>query len=199
MELSVNETVKVDESIVKKYHSNFINSFKSRGWSLYKADQVVVNSLDELEKLVINGSEKEELTNDTLYQVLPLIIEDDSDWDKVKKAMENCLITRRLPCFVDISPDEIDEKGNESLKAKSVYLIDSVYFDEKKSMFVLVPDYDLMFMLGIKQRNEGNIVLELSSAAGKISRQLTMQKRKVNNESNSNAKSGTNSIPYSNR
>jgi len=174
--LSVNEMVKVDESVIKKYHKKMINNLSKRGWALYQASSATVTNIDELEIIVSNGSEKESLTNDTLYQILPFV-EEDNNWDKVRKTMEECIITRRYPFFVDISPDEIDEKGNESLKVKNVYLIDSIYFDEKENMFVLVPDYDLMFFLGIKSEKQGDILLSIPSAAEKVLRQMTKAKR----------------------
>lgn len=177
MKLSVNEMVKIDESVVEKYNNKFINSLNARGWALYKTDSPVITGMDEFEKMVSNGSEKESLIKDTLYQVLPFV-EADDNLKEVKKAMMECLNNSRLPYFVDIFPDEIDEKGNELLKAKAVYLIDSVYFDEKENMFVLVPDYDLMFLLDIKTERKGNILLSLSSAAKKIMKQLTLQVRK---------------------
>jgi hypothetical protein len=172
MKLSVNEMVKIDESVVEKYHNKFINSLKERGWALYKTDSVVVNSLDELEELVLNGSEEKCLEKDTLYQVLPFV-EENNNWEEIKKVMKQCLTNYRLPCFIDISPDEIDDKGNESLKAKNVYIIDSIYFDEKENMFVLVPDYDLMFFLGVNTKRQGNILLSLPSAGEKIMKQFT--------------------------
>lgn len=173
--LSVDEMVKIDDSVIEKYHKKLIINLNTRGWAIYKSD-IAFQSENELELCVAQGSEKEYLKQNTCYQVLPYV-KDDSNWSKVKKAMKKCISLRRYPFWVDVEP-HINENDEEVILPKGTYLIDTIVFN-KDETFDLVVDSDLMFMLNITQEIKGNIILRLFET-DRLLKQLTLCERKAN-------------------
>ena len=174
MLISVDEMVKIDESVIEKYHKKLITNLNSKGWAIYKSD-TSFQFEKELELCVTQGSEKEYLKQTICYQVLPYV-KDDSDWSEVKKAMEKCISLRRYPFWVELVP-HINEDDEEGVLPKGVYLIDAIVFNEDEN-FELVVDSDLMFMLNITQERKGNIMLRLFEV-DRLLKQLTLCERKV--------------------
>jgi hypothetical protein len=176
-----NDTVKLDQEVIKKYHKKLINNLQVRGYALYCAGNAGISFINEenIEKCVSVGSEKDYLKPGMVYQVLPYT-ENSSDWVEVRKLMIECIANNRYPFWADlVSGVEEDEEGNEKeyVKAIGVYLIDSIVFDEEDCSFELVTDTLLMNQLGIIQEQEGNIILDLMHA-DKVLKQLTLCTRK---------------------
>lgn len=167
---------------IKLYHEKVIKTFNERGWSLYKTNSEFLTE-EDIKICVEWGPELSFLSPGFAYAVLPMV-DTPSNWEAVEKAMMVCLSNRRLPWYVDIVSDQIDENGNETLKAKGVYIIDSIVYYDNQTI-ELIFDCDLMFLLGITQPRIGNIVLPLSEAPRKILTQTTMQlkKKEMNNGS----------------
>lgn len=176
MENSIDETI---ISLEKKYHQKLINNLRSRGWNLYFAGEAGISFTTErdIEECVSKGSEKEMLQEGFSYQVLPNI-DEDSNWEKVKEAMNECIANIRYPFWADIvSGVEEDEDGNEKeyTKVIGVYLVDSIVYE--KPNFELIVDYVLMSQLNILMESKGNIILHVEDV-DKILKQLTLRIRK---------------------
>jgi len=162
MDFNVDDFVKVDSSVIEKYHKKLIENFNKRGWALYNAGVLEDKSYrflseKELEACVSAGSEKTFIDPGFIYSLLPYV-EDDSNWFVVRKAMEECVASGRYPFWVDLYTYE--EEGQQYVKSKGVYLIDSVVFCEDNT-WEFVIDYVLMTQLGIVTENNNNISLGL--------------------------------------
>ena len=179
MKLSVNEMVKIDESVIEKYHKKMISNLQERGWGVYESD-TKFQCEEDLKLCVEQGSEKEYLKQNIRYQVLPYV-EDDSSWTIVKEKMEKCVASKRYPFWADVEP-HINENNKEGVLLLGVYLIDSVVFNKNEN-FELIVDSDLMFILGIAQKEKGNIMLGLFEV-DRLLKQLTLCERRgvVSNE-----------------
>lgn len=180
MAFSVDDMVKLDDSVIKKYHKKMINDLNKRGWAVYKAccaEDVFYYFLSEedLKSCVEAGSEKEFMETDCIYTVLPYI-ENDSDWEQVKKVMEECISLGRYPFWVDMEIYEEDEEEHSEING--VYLVDSVVFCDEDSTWELVVDYFLMSQLGIFEEDKGSIVIDLMYT-DKVLKQLTKCIREV--------------------
>lgn len=179
MENSVDETIKTEfGEVEKKYHQKLINCLIQRGWGLYLAGPAgtLVTLEQEIESFVSGGPEKEMLQEGFSYQLLPYI-EENSNWEKVKEAMNQCIATYRYPFWADlVSGIEKDENGNEKdyIKVIGVYLIDAIIYE--KPNYELVIDYLLMGNLNIVTENKGNIILNVNDV-DKVLKQLTKQIR----------------------
>jgi hypothetical protein len=170
-----NELVKTDQEIIEKYNKKLIDNLNKRGWAIYSTESADFSFLSEedIQICVEKGSEKAKLNPGILYSLLPYI-ENDSNWGEVKKAMEECVNTQRYPFFVDLVMNE--ETDGDSVDCTSVYLIDSISFDDGCNVFELVVDYDLSSFLGIEQERKGNIELDLMYV-DKLLKQLTKRVR----------------------
>lgn len=177
MAFSIDSMVKIDESVVRNYHTKIINNFKERGWACYQAGVAGTTFLTENEIkncVKTNGREKSYLKKDVIYSLLPLV-DNSFCWKDVKMAMAECIMSNRYPFFVDLESYEKDEK--EYVKSLGVYLIDSILFNSEDNTLELVVDYDLMLQLGIMvEERPGNIVIDMIHA-DKILKQITKQVR----------------------
>lgn len=177
MTFSIDSMIKIDESVVRDYHTKFIKNFEKRGWACYEAGppETMFLSEDDVEHCVkTNGREKVYLKKDVVYSLLPLV-DNSFCWKDVKMAMAECIMFSRYPFFVDLESYVKDKK--EYVKSLGVYLIDSILFNSEDNTLELVVDYDLMLQLGIMfEERPGNIVIDMIHA-DKILKQITKQVR----------------------
>lgn len=174
MMLSVDEMVKIDKSVIKKYHKKMINNLQERGWSIYNtgpSEEGLYRFLleEEIKVCVEAGRERTFMDRHFTYTILPYV-EDDSNWEEVRKAMMNCIELGRYPFWVDL--ETYEEDGEERIISKNVYLIDSIIFHENDGSWELVIDYNLMDQLGIIVERKGNVRIDLMYA-DRILKQIT--------------------------
>ena len=177
MAFSIDSMVKIDESVVRNYHTKIIKNFEERGWACYEVGppETMFLSEDDVECCVkTNGRERFYLKKDVVYSLMPLVY-NSFCWDDVKTAMLECIMSGRYPFFVDLESYEKDKK--EYVKSLGVYLIDSVLFNSEDNTLELIVDYDLMSQLDIIfEERPGNIVIDMVYV-DKILKQLTKQTR----------------------
>lgn len=174
MGFSVNEMVKIDESVVEKHHKKMIRNLHKRGWSIYNtglSDDSLYrfSSEEEIKTCIEAGREKTFMDQRFIYTIFPCV-EDDSNWEKIKEAMLECIELRRYPFWIDL--ESYYEDKQEFVIQKGVYLIDSIVFCEEDVSWELVIDYNLMDQIGIIVERKGNVRLDLMYA-DKILKQMT--------------------------
>lgn len=177
MAFSIDSMIKIDESVVRNYHTKIIKNFEERGWACYEAGSTgtVFLTEEDVEYCVkTNGRERVCLKKDVVYSLLPLV-HNSFCWEDVKIAMVECITSGRYPFFVDLESYKEDDK--EYAEPLGTYLIDSILFNSEDNTLELIVDYDLMLQLGIMfEERPGNIVIDMIHA-DKILKQLTKQTR----------------------
>jgi len=174
MGFSVNEMVKIDESVVEKYHKKMINNLHKRGWSIYNTGLneeglYRFSSEEEIKICIEAGREKTFMDKHFTYTILPYV-EEDSNWDKVREAMIECIRLKRYPFWVDL--ETYDEDGQDRTMQRGVYLIDSIVFHEDEADWEFVVDYNLMDQVSIIVERKDSVRLGLMYT-NKVLKQMT--------------------------
>ena len=177
MEFPIELMIKIDESVVRSYHTKIIKNFEERGWACYEAGSTGTMFLSEedIEYCVkTKGRERFYFKKDVMYSLLPLV-RNSFCWEDVKKAMVGCIMSGRYPFFVDL--ESYGKGDKEYVESLGVYLIDSILFNSEDNTLELIVDYDLMLQLDIMfEKRPGNIVIDMIHV-DKILKQITKQIR----------------------
>ena len=163
---------KIDEVEEELFTHELIKSFESRGWGLYKSDEVDnFDNLEQIHDIVLQGRAKNSIEYGSRYILLPLN-DNDADWSVIRQLIFKLRDDGRGPYFIDIVESE-DENG-KWVEPSGVFLIDSVII--KPPLIMLVIDKRLSIIKN-KQINDGFIEIHFSDIH-KIRKQLMLSLRK---------------------